>query len=293
MQVPDGLAWWREMPGGTEWLAALPGIAAECAERWELRLGSPFEPASVSLVVPAERRDGSRAVLKIRFPEPESEHEASALAHWGGHGAVRLLETDAEHAALLIERLEPARPLSGLPDEALTNTLAADVLRRLWSPPPPARAPFIRLEDAAARWAADAARRAPTQPALLSLAAGLTRELLASLGERVVLHQDLHGGNVLLDEARGWLAIDPKPLVGERAFDCASLLRDRRPELQRDPDPRARIRRRLDQLAEELELDRERLRGWAIVHAVAWGGEPGGDWYPDMVACAGWLADAA
>jgi Aminoglycoside/hydroxyurea antibiotic resistance kinase len=62
---------------------------------------------------------------------------------------------------------------------------------------------------------------------------------------------------------------------------------------QRDPDPRARIRRRLDQLAEELALDRERLRGWAIVHAVAWGGEPGGDWYADMVACAGWLADAA
>ena len=92
--------------------------------------------------------------------------------------------------------------------------------------------------------------------------------------------------------ARGWLAIDPKPLVGERAFDCASLLRDRRPELLRDPDPRARVRRRLDQLAEELELDRERLRGWVIVHAVACGGGPGGDWYPDMVACAGWLADA-
>jgi streptomycin 6-kinase len=91
MQVPDGLAWWREMPGGTEWLAALPGIAAECAEQWELRLGSPCEPASVSLVVPAERRDGTRAVLKIRFPEPESEHEASALTHWSGNGAVRLL----------------------------------------------------------------------------------------------------------------------------------------------------------------------------------------------------------
>ena len=129
------------------WLAALPGIAAECAERWELRLGSPFEPASISLVVPAERRDGTRAVLKIRFPEAESEQEASALAHWGGDGAVRLLEADAERAALLIERLEPA---------------------------------------------------------LLDLAAGLSRDLLASAGERVVLHQDLRGGNVLLDDARGW-----------------------------------------------------------------------------------------
>jgi streptomycin 6-kinase len=145
--------------------------------------------------VPAERRDGTRAVLKIRFPEAESEQEASALAHWGGDGAVRLLEAYAERAALLIERLEPARPLAGLPDEALTNTLAAHVLRRLWSVPPLACAPFIRLEDAAARWAVHAARRAPTQPALLDLAAGLSRDLLAGAGERVVLHQDLRGGN--------------------------------------------------------------------------------------------------
>ena len=292
MEVPEGLSWWRSRPGGPEWLAALPGLAAACAEQWDLRLGDPFEPATVSLVVPAERRDDSRAVLKISFAEPESEHEPAALAHWSGNGAARLLEADAERAALLVERLDPARKLNALPDEAVANTIAAGVLRRLWSTPAAPDAPFTRLDEVVETWAADAARRPPTQPRLLDLAAGLVRELLPSPGEPAVLHQDLHGGNVLLDEARGWLAIDPKPLVGERAFDCASLVRDRRTELLRDPDPPARIRRRLDQLSEELELDRERIRGWAVVHAVAWGGETGTDWDPAMVACAGWLAEA-
>ncbi|MEO8687184.1 MAG: aminoglycoside phosphotransferase family protein [Solirubrobacteraceae bacterium] len=292
MRVPDGLRWWSAQDGGAEWLAALPSLAAECAEQWELRLGDPFEPATISLVVPAEQSDGTPAVLKITFPQAESEHEPAALAHWKGDGAARLLEADAGRAALLVERLDPARMLRHLPDEVVANSIAADVLRRLWSVPPAPGAPFIRLEEAVKTWAAAAARRPPTQPRLVDLAAGFARELLPSPGEPAVLHQDFHGGNVLFDERRGWLAIDPKPLVGERAFDCAALVRDRRTELMRDPAPLNRIRGRLDQLADELELDRERIRGWAVVHAVAWGGETGPGWDPAMVACAGWLAEA-
>jgi streptomycin 6-kinase len=218
MIVPEGLAWWRGWPGGAEWLDALPGLAAACAEQWGLRLGDPFEPATISCVIPAERRDGTAAVLKINFPEEESEHEAAALAHWNGDGAARLLEADAERRALLAERLAPARKLNALPDEPVANTIAAGVLRRLWSKPPADDAPFLRLDEVVETWAEVNERRPPTQPRLLDLAAGLSRELLESPGEPVVLHQDFHTGNVLLDEARGWLAIDPKPLVGERAF---------------------------------------------------------------------------
>jgi streptomycin 6-kinase len=99
-----------------------------------------------------------------------------------------------------------------------------------------------------------------------------------------VLHQDFHGGNVLRAEREPWLAIDPKPLVGEREFDTASLLRDRRAELVDDPKPQDRIRRRLDQLSADLELDRERMRGWGVAHALAWATTPA------MIACARWLA---
>ena len=291
MDVPAGLAWWRTVQGGAEWLSALPGLAAACAERWDLRLGRPFEPATISLVVPAERRDGSRVVLKINFPEAESEHEAAAMAHWNGNGAARLLEADPERAALLIERLDPARRLWSLPDAGGQHGRGGRAAAAVVGAARPDRP--LRPPRGGRRRLGRRGSSAPAGPAaLLDLAAGLSRDLLARPGEPVVLHQDFHGGNVLLDATRGWLAIDPKPLVGERAFDCASLVRDRRTELMRDPHPLARIRRRLDQLAEELALDRERIRGWGVVHAVAWGGEGGPGWDPAMVACAGWLADA-
>jgi streptomycin 6-kinase len=91
---------------------------------------------------------------------------------------------------------------------------------------------------------------------------------------------------------RGWLAIDPKPLAGERELDAASLLRDRRIELAADPAPVRRMRRRLDQLSGELDLDRERIRGWGLAHALAWGASTSG-WIDELVACARWLSEAA
>ena len=106
----------------------------------------------------------------------------------------------------------------------------------------------------------------------------------------MVCHQDFHGGNVLPDADGGWLAIDPKPLIGERAFDLASLLRDRRAALLRGADPARVLRERLDLLAGELELDRARLRGWGIVHALVWGLSD--DSAPDLIECAKLLAAA-
>lgn len=95
-------------------------------------------------------------------------------------------------------------------------------------------------------------------------------ELATSQGEQVLLHQDFHGGNVLRAERSQWLAIDPKPLVGEREFDAASLLRDRRWELVL-PAGEQIVQRRLEILAAELGLDQERMRLWGIAHALAWG----------------------
>lgn len=149
--VPDGMRWWAEEPGGAEWLARLPSLAAECAERWSLRLGAPFEPGHISLVVPAERADGTRAVLKLNFPETESEHEADALAHWDGEGAVRLLEHDPERRALLVERCEPGTQLWAVDDDEEATRIAAAVFRRLWRPAPAGRA-FRSLARQAERW---------------------------------------------------------------------------------------------------------------------------------------------
>lgn len=288
MRVPAGLDWWREQPGGAEWLDRLPTIVAECADRWSLELEPPFEPARVSLVVPA-----GDVVLKVNFPDEESEHEAAALAHFGD-GAVELVAHAPDLRALLVERCRPGTTLWEVPDDAEAMGLAATVLARLWRAPA-SEQPFRLLQDAALTWldelAADwEALGRPFEQALLDQAIEALRDLGATQGEAVVLHQDFHGGNVLRAERRPWLAIDPKPLAGEREFDAASLLRDRRWELGL-PGAGARIRRRLDLLSAELGLDRERMRLWGVAHALAWGiGKTKLE--PDMVECARLLSAA-
>ena len=74
MELPGALSWWRDVPGGAEWLERLPRLAADCAEQWGLELGTPLAGGNVSFVVPA-----GDAVLKLNFPDEESEHEADAL----------------------------------------------------------------------------------------------------------------------------------------------------------------------------------------------------------------------
>jgi streptomycin 6-kinase len=131
----------------------------------------------------------------------------------------------------------------------------------------------------------------PYERALLEFAIERIGDLASSATESVVLHQDLHAENILRAEREPWLAIDPKPLVGDPAFDAASLLRDRRDELARHPDPARLIRWRLDALTDLLALDRERLRGWGVVHALAWA-SGNGDADRLLVACASLVAAA-
>jgi streptomycin 6-kinase len=252
-----------EEPGGSEWIGQLPRLIAECAEQWSLELEDPFD-AAYSLVVPS-----GDLVLKLNpHGDPEPEHEADALERWGGRGAVRLLAHDRERWALLIERCRPGRQLWALPDEQATE-IAAGILEQLWVP---ADEPFRRLTDQAARWADELPNR-PLEGTLVDQVVDFLRQAGPTQRESVLLHQDFHGANVLLSD-RGWLAIDAKPLVGEREFDVASLIRDRR------PTTKAQMERRLDYLVDRLSLDRERTRGWAIAHALAWNGSP------DMIECA-------
>jgi streptomycin 6-kinase len=294
MRVPEGLAWWSQEPGGAEWLASLPAIAEDCAEQWSLELEDPIEPGHISLVVPVRLQDGERAILKINFPEPESEHEADALRRWDGQGAVRLIAYDEPRRALLVERCIPGTELWSITGDEEATRIGASVLRRLWRPAP-SDARYRRLEDEAARWAVEMPRDwealgRPYEQQLLDEAVATCNELGADQGAPVVLHQDFHGGNVLRAQREPWLAIDPKPLIGERAFDAASLLRDRRWELGQ-PDDARRLRRRLDVLAEELVVDRERMRRWGITHALAWG-VSGMKLEDDMIHCARLLFEA-
>jgi streptomycin 6-kinase len=219
-----------------------------------------------------------------------SSYEANALEHWRGEGAVRLLEVDRERNALLVERAEPGTPLWDVADDEEAILIAASVLRRLWRHPPSDDHPFRLLASEAEEWAAQIradweALGRPFERRLVDAAAESVRELAGSQPEVVVCHQDLQGSNVLRAHREPWLAIDPKPIVGDPAFDVASLLRDRRWSIQA-----AVIRRRLDLISAELGLDRERIRGWGLAHALHWGVGPD-KIEPDLVECARLLAE--
>jgi streptomycin 6-kinase len=241
------------------------------------------------LTTPATLSDGGQAVLKLNFPEQESAYEADALMHWRGEGAVRLLEVDRKRNALLIERADPGTSLWEVADDEEATVIAASVMARLWLRPPPDSHPFRLLADEAERWTAQLrsdweALGRPFEQRLVDAAAAAARELAGSQAKLAVCHQDLQGSNVLKAQREPWLAIDPKPIVAEPAFDVASLLRDRRWSIDCGV-----IRRRLDLLAAELDLDRDRMQGWGLVHALHWAVGPD-KIEPDLVECARLLA---
>jgi streptomycin 6-kinase len=286
-RLPTCLAWLRDSAEGRAWLEALPDLLRECRELWSLHLGEPYQASHVSLVVPASTPGGADVVLKIQFPHRESELEAAALEQWEGDGAVQLLEHDPDRHALLIERCRPGSHLSTLGSE---NALAVmiDLLPRLWIP---TEAPFRPLSLEAARWADQLPWRwehcgRPFERRLVDAAVGTLETLSATQGEPVLLHQDLHADNVLRAEREPWLAIDPKPLVGEREFGIAPLVRGS--ELGH---ARKRVLGRLDRLSGELGLDRERARSWAFAQTLAWAFE-GSEVLPRHVETARWLLEA-
>jgi len=284
--VHDGVISLRATDAGRAWLNSLPRLIAECAERWSLRVGAPFPYACASLALQVVLSNGLEAVLKIQFPDRESEHEAAALAHWGGDGAVRLLAHDSERQALLLERCRPGTPLSLVDPEAALDVMIR-LLPRLWKP---AGAPFRQLEAEALWWAGYLPERwevagKPFERSLLDAAIELLHDLRGTQGEQVLLHQDLHAANVLRAEREPWLVIDPKPLLGEREFGIAPLVRGG--ELGHGPKL---VRRRLDRLASELDLDRERARGWALSQTIAWSIQEK-EAIAEMVECARWLLE--
>jgi streptomycin 6-kinase len=229
--------------------------------------------------------DGDEVVLKVQTPHRESEHEAAALELWDGDGAVRLLAHDPERHALLLERCVPATPLASVGQEAALEVLVS-LLPRLWKP---AAAPFRSLAEEAAWWLVQLPRTweeagRQFERRLLDASLEALAELAPTQGEQVLLHQDLHGDNVLAAEREPWLVIDPKPLVGEREFAVAPIVRS--VELGHS---RRDVLYRLDRLTSELGLDRERARGWTIGQTIAW--SVGSEYHETHVETARWLVE--
>lgn len=278
------------------WIEQLPEILATCEQQWDLTIFPPFANLSFNYVAPARRADGIAVVVKACLPNfTEFEHEVAALRHFAGHGAVRLLAEDMRNRALLLEALHPGTPLRQLQDDEQMTSIAASVMRRLWHPVQQPQQ-FPTIQD----WGQGFVRQrqrykggsGPFPSALLEEAEKLFAELAASMDEVVLLHGDLHHDNILSSEQEGWLAIDPKGVIGEPAYEVGALLRNPQPELRNTPDAQRLLARRIDQLAEELDMDRARIHGWGLSQAVlsAWwcieDADEEANWWRDTISVA-------
>ncbi|GAC1534441.1 MAG: hypothetical protein NVS2B7_02580 [Herpetosiphon sp.] len=281
---------------GEAWLRALPALLRACERRWHCHIGRPYT-LSYNYVAEATLQDGRAVAIKVGFPCRESRTEIEALRLYDGRGSVRLLDADLTAGLLLLERLKPGTLLADLSDDARATEIAAGVMQRLWRPVPTAHVfPLV------AEWAAglDDLRVAfeggtgPFPAALVAEAEQLFGALIGSMDEPVVLHGDLHHFNILQAEREPWLAIDPKGLVGEPAYETGALLRNPYPTLLAMARPATVLARRVDQLAEALGIDRARIRGWGLAQAVLagwWSYESGGgDTHEYWIRCAQLIA---
>ena len=270
----------RSRPEWADWLERLPALVLELQRRWALTLDSPFDTHEMSSawVAPVTRADGTPAALKIGIPHMEARQELAGLRFWNGDPTVLLLDAEEAVNAMLLERCVPGSALRALaePDQ---GAVIATLLKRLWRIPPEPH-PFRPLAEMIAYWSEETIKDTSrwADAGLIGDGLRVFGELLASSDTAVLLATDLHAGNVLQAQREPWLVVDPKPFVGDPAYDATQHLFNCRSRLRSDP---ATL---ISRLADLLEVDPERVRLWAFARAAA---EPRSDWKdPELIALA-------
>ena len=212
-------------------------------------------------------RTGVRVVLKISKTRGDESHSGKVLRAFAGDGAVRVYESETD--AVLLERLEPGYALvdlvkRGEDEEAIR--IFAQVIAKLAHHEPPEECPTVagwgRGFD---RYLESGDQQIPR--AVVHEARDIYNDLTSTQRTQMLLHGDLQHYNVLFDNDRGWVAIDPKGVVGELEYELGALLRNpvELPELYTNP---AVFNRRVEILANLLELDPSRIRAWSYSQSV-------------------------
>jgi streptomycin 6-kinase len=260
-------------PGLRDWLAGLPAEVAYLAELWSLRVGEPFQPGGqCAWVAPVADRSGADLVLKVGFgfPGGEERDEAAGLRVWAGNGAVRLHAacTTRSTRALLIERCRPGTRLGEALPEPEQDEVVAALLRKLWAQAP-GDYPFRPLADMCDAWAAEfeagyaaASPAEQVDPGLARAGTVLLRALPGTADRAVLLCTDLHGDNILAAQRAPWLAIDPKPYLGDPAYDVVQHMLNCAERLTADPAALA------DRMAGLAGLEAGRVRQWLFARCV-------------------------
>jgi streptomycin 6-kinase len=279
---------------GRAWLIQLPELIARASKQWGLTDVQPVSNLSYNFVAFASRPSMPReacgsaqdVVLKIGVPRDELTSEIAALKLFNGDGACQLLDCDDARGFLLLERLTPGEMLSELEDDDQRAHITADVMQKLWRQIPE-RDAFIKLSD----WF-DGLKKirphfdggtGPFSKKLLEQVESSMPELFADENIKLI-HGDLHHYNILSSDC-GWVAIDPKGVIGPAGYEIAPFMINPLYETIDASRFKIRAERRVSIFAERLGWERERIIQWATAHAVLsawWGIEDGTDWEYSM-----------
>ncbi|MFD1152104.1 aminoglycoside phosphotransferase family protein [Saccharothrix hoggarensis] len=277
--MPPEFARWRaqvEGEAGREWVAGLPDLVDRLCARWRLTPDdTPPLHGGLGLVVLVHRGDVPCA-LKVSQLEDATVDEALALTTWDGRGAVRLHEADPEVGALLLERLDPAKSLHDL-DLRSAAEVAGGLIRRLAVPAPAGVRPLAGIADVMVEHLPRRQRALgdPVPRRWVDAARGFAAEL-GAVDHDVLVHADLHYGNVLAGDREPWLAVDARAVRGRPEFSVPELMWTRADDGALDSD--TAVRRLLAVIVAAGELDADAAHGWVVARCVdywLWGLENG------------------
>ena len=272
---------------GREWLSQLPELIADASERWGLSNIKPVPNLSYNFVAFA-KRGAEDVVLKIGVPNRELVSEMAALRLFNGEGVCQLLECDEEGGMSLLERLKPGTMLSEMEDDDERTHIAVDVMENLIlrGAAPPVWNQFINLSD----WFDGLKKIRPrfgggTGPFPKKILGRVETSLPQLFDEEArLIHGDFHHYNVLLSE-QGWLAIDPKGVIGPVGYEIGPMMLN--PWIKPMDGSRLKVQteRRVDIIHERLGWAREVIIEWALAHAVLfawWDFQDAMDWEYSM-----------
>lgn len=258
---------------GRRWIESLPDRVEYLCSHWGLRLEAEPPSGDWNLIL-FVRRDDDPCVLKFFGPEPTAADEVKALTTWNGAGAVCPLKVSPDHQAVLLERLDPTRSLTGV-ELMPAAEIAAALVRQLTVPAPPG---LPLLADIATGHAEilmprQHAQGDPLPARWINLATDLAQELTTDAGTTLV-HGDLHYGNVLAGTRQPWLAIDPKPVTGNPERSIPELMWTR----VDDAADESAVHALFAALVRAGDFDQHRAWAWTVVQTVnywLWGLDAG------------------
>ncbi len=260
---------------GRAWLSGLPRQVDFYLSQWKLKISGHFDELSFNFVLPVERENGSVAVLKLGLHPTGRLREIAALKHFAGNGSIKVLDFDQKTGVSLLERALPGKSLKELflnHCEEKANQITCSVISRIQSNSPPKDlSPFKSVEE----WGKGFAKILGTEPnasrqfdAEIKDAQGIFLELIRTTNRKVVLHADLHHTNVLSCQREDYIAIDPKGMFGDPAYELGTWIRNPMPDILNSTRLEDIFINRIYSMSDALKFDRKRVWGWA--YSQAW-----------------------